>query len=179
MGQLLTNALTIKNETAAGANTASRVGGWMEDCAESVERLDSMLNFFDFESESPTTANQNVWTPLVMQATEGLQRNGISVNGQGLVTYNGSAEKYFQFAVIASVIGTAQRKYHIAMYKNDAIWPCSEFAVSVGVQATEVAIPSQCVVPLEDGDTMQVHIKCSNGSLNVTLDTVNVIIRGI
>ena len=179
MGQLLTDALTIKNETAAGANTASRVGGWMEDCADSVERLDSALNFFDYESQITTTANQNVWTPLLMEATKGLQRNGISVNDQGLVTYGGDAEKYFQFSIIAAVVGTAQRKYHVAMFKNGQLWPCSEFAVSVGVQATEVTIPSQCVVPLEDGDTMQVYIKCSNDPLSVTLDTVNVIIRGI
>lgn len=41
MGQLLTDALVIKNETQARANTATRVGGWMEDAATAIESLQS------------------------------------------------------------------------------------------------------------------------------------------
>jgi len=38
MGQLLTDALVIKNETRGRANTAIRVGGWMEQAAEAIEQ---------------------------------------------------------------------------------------------------------------------------------------------
>lgn len=37
MGQLLTDALVIKNETAQGANTATRVGTWMQNAANAIE----------------------------------------------------------------------------------------------------------------------------------------------
>lgn len=176
MGQLLTDALAIKNETESGANTATRVGGWMEAAATEIERPIAALNFFDFSTGATSSASQNVWIPLVITPTVGFSRNGLSVNSSGLVTYSGAARS-FQFSFIAALIGTAGRKIHVAMFKNDDLWPCSEFAQTIAAQGTEVSIPSQCVVPLEAGDMLQVYVKCSTHALSVTLDNINVIIK--
>jgi hypothetical protein len=46
MGQLLTDALVIKNETAQGANTATRVGGWMEEAATYIEETPKRVKLF-------------------------------------------------------------------------------------------------------------------------------------
>ena len=176
MGQLLTDALVIKNETQAAANTATRVGGWMEAAATEIERPIAALNFFDFESGSVTETIQDDWVPLKMTAIEGFKRNGLSVNIEGLVNYSG-ASRPFQFSFIAALIGTAGRKIHVAMFRNGELWPCSEFASTIAVQGTEISIPSQCVVPLVDGDVLQVYVKCSTHALSVTLDNINVIIK--
>jgi hypothetical protein len=176
MGQLLTDALVIKNETLSAKNTANRVGGWMEDAAEAIETLPSALNFFDFSSASVTTANQNTWTPFVCSVTTGFQRNGISTNGSGLMTYVGE-NKTFQFSFIAALLESSARKIHVAMFKNGQLWPCSEFAQTIAVQGNEVSIPSQCVIPLQSGDVVQVYIKCSTHALSATLDNLNVIIK--
>ena len=162
MGQLFDIAAAIKAETTPNANSAQRIGGWMESAATAIETLPSALNFFDFSSGASTTGSQDVWTPLVTTVTEGFQRNGISVNASGLVSYTGSAN----------------RKIHAAMFKNGELWPCSEF-VQVLTSGNEVTIPSQCVVPLAAGDTLQVYVKCSTHELDIALDTINVIIKEI
>lgn len=177
MGQLFDIAAAIKAETTPNANSAQRIGGWMESAATAIETLPSALNFFDFSSGASTTGSQDVWTPLVTTVTEGFQRNGISVNASGLVSYTGSA-KSFQFSFIIAFTGSANRKIHAAMFKNGELWPCSEF-VQVLTSGNEVTIPSQCVVPLAAGDTLQVYVKCSTHELDIALDTINVIIKEI
>ena len=175
MGQLLTDALVIKNETTQGANTATRVGGWMQDAATYIEETPSVLNFFDFASSGTTTLAENVWSPINATITTGFNRNGLSVNASGLVTYTGDL-KYFRTSAIVAVIGQSSRKIHVAIFKNAELWPCSEF-VSVTPSSNEVTIPSQCVVPLSSGDTIQMYVKCSTHAVTLTLDNLNVIIN--
>jgi hypothetical protein len=175
MGQLLTDALIVKNETTQGANTALRVGTWMQNCATQVEETPSVLNFFDFATSGTTVLTQNVWSPLNATITVGFSRNGLSVNASGLVTYIGTA-KHFRVSAIAALIGQSNRKMHVAIFKNAELWPCSEF-VSVIPTANETTIPSQCVVPLSLGDTIQMYVKCSTHDLTITLDNLNVIIN--
>ena len=135
----------------------------------------SALNFFDFSSASVTSGSQDVWTPLVASVTQGFQRNGISVASNGLISYNGTP-KQFQFSFIVSLIGATNRKIHAAMFKNGSLWPCSEF-VQVLPSGSETSIPSQCTIPLAAGDTLEVRVKCSNNTLSLTLDNLNVIIK--
>jgi hypothetical protein len=175
MGQLLTDALVIKNETAQGANTATRVGTWMQNCAIQVEDSPSALNFFDFATSGTTVLTQNVWSPLNATITTGFNRNGLSVNASGLVTYTGDL-KYFRTSAIAAILAQSNRKIHVALFKNGELWPCSEFAQAAG-SVNEVTIPSQCVVPLSSGDTIQVYVKCSTHAITITLDNLNVIIN--
>lgn len=55
MGQLLTDALVIKNETATAANTATRVGGWMESAATTIESsTSSVYVIVDGKADLPT-----------------------------------------------------------------------------------------------------------------------------
>jgi hypothetical protein len=175
MGQLLTDALVIKNETTQGANTATRVGTWMQNCATQVEETPSALNFFDFATSGTTVLTQNVWSPLNATITVGFSRNGLSVNASGLVTYTGDL-KYFRTSAIAAILAQSNRKIHVALFKNGELWPCSEFAQAAG-SVNEVTIPSQCVVPLSSGDTIQVYVKCSTHAITITLDNLNVIIN--
>jgi hypothetical protein len=175
MGQLLTDALVIKNETAQGANTATRVGTWMQNCAIQVEDSPSALNFFDYATALTTTLTQDVWSPINANITTGFNRNGLSVNASGLVTYSGDL-KHFRVSAIVAVIGQSSRKIHVAIFKNDEVWRCSEF-VSVIPSANEVTIPSQCVVPLSSGDTIRMYVKCSSHAVTLILDNLNVIIN--
>jgi hypothetical protein len=175
MGQLLTDALVIKNETTQGANTATRVGTWLQNCATQIEDSPSALNFFDFSTSGTTVLTQNVWSPLNATITTGFNRNGLSVNASGLVTYSGDL-KYFRTSAIAAILAQSNRKIHVALFKNGELWPCSEFAQAAG-SVNEVTIPSQCVVPMSSGDTLQVYVKCSSHAITITLDNLNVIIN--
>jgi hypothetical protein len=175
MGQLLTDALVIKNETLSGRNTAIRVGGWMEDAATYIEETPSVLNFFDFATGGTTVLAQNVWSPLNVTITTGFSRNGLSVDASGLITYTGT-EKYFRLSAIAAMLSQTNRKMHIAFFKNAELWPCSEFAQAAG-SVNEITLPTQCVVPMSSGDTLQVYVKCSTHAITITLDNLNVIIN--
>jgi len=175
MGQLLTDALVIKNETQTNANTATRVGTWMQNCAIQVEDSPSVLNFFDYDSDAETILGKDEWQKLNANVTVGFSRNGLSVNASGLVTYSGDL-KYFRVSAIVAVVGQSSRKIHVAIFKNEELWPCSEF-VSVIPTANEVTIPSQCVVPLSSDDTIQMYVKCSSHEITLTLDNLNVIIN--
>jgi hypothetical protein len=97
------------------------------------------------------------------------------VNASGLVTYTGDL-KYFRTSAIAAILAQSNRKIHVALFKNNELWPCSEFAQAAG-SVNEVTIPSQCVVPLSSGDTIQVYVKCSTHAITITLDNLNVIIN--
>ena len=175
MGQLLTDALVIKNETAQNANTATRVGGWMEDAATYIEETPSVLNFFDYNSGAEDALTEDVWEKVKMDSQTGFSRNGLSVDGEGFVAYTGTA-KQFRVTALLAILGSSNRKIHFAVFKNGELWPCSEF-VSVIPSANEVTIASQCVVPLSLGDTLQMYYKCSNNNAEVTLDNINVIIN--
>jgi hypothetical protein len=155
----------------------------VEDIVSAPQVQPSVLNFFDFSSSSTTTADQGEWTPLVCDTTEGLRRNGLSlVVSTGAtstkVAYSGS-DKFIRFSFIISLIGASSRKIHVAMFKNNQLWPCSEFAQSIGAAATEITLSSQCVTPLTEGDVLEVYVKCSTHALSVDLDNVNVIISQI
>jgi hypothetical protein len=175
MGQLLTDALVIKNETQQNANTATRVGGWMQAAATAIEETPSVLNFFDYNSGGADTLTEGVWKEVKMDAETGFSRNGLSVDGAGLVSYTGTA-KHFRVTALLAILGSSNRKIHFAVFKNGELWPCSEF-VSVLPSANEVTIPSQCVVPMSSGNTIQMYYKCSTHTTSVTLDNINVIIN--
>lgn len=135
----------------------------------------SAINFFDFSSSSTTILTQDVWQPLSASITIGFDRDGLSVNSAGLVTYTG-VNKSFRLSAIAALLGQSSRKLHVAFFKNGQLWPCSEF-VSIIPSANETTIPTQCVVPMSTGDTIQVYVKCSTHAVTVTLDNLNVIIN--
>ena len=76
--QLQASALTITNETAAGANTASRVGGLFDDLADTAT-LDRERGFANLYIDTDTN-----WTPTQGQAVKLTSTMKVGV----LSTYN-------------------------------------------------------------------------------------------
>jgi hypothetical protein len=178
MGQLKDNAEIIRDETQAGANTAQRVGGWMVDAAEEIESKPGYLNIFDFDSASSQTLSNNVWIALQGIFQVGFQRNGLTLaNNAGIIQYVGATPKIFQVEFIVAMTGASGRKLHVALFKNEQLWPCSEFAETIPPGGGEVSIPAHCLVSLSTDDFVQVYVKCSNNSATLTIDNCNVIIK--
>jgi hypothetical protein len=173
MGQLLTDALIIKNETAQGANTATRVGGWMEDAATYIEQTPSVLNFFSNNVKDEALINDQ-WVPTYVGVTPGVSR-GINVNEEGIVFYIG-ATKYFRVNALMTVTGQHNRVMHFAVFKNGELIANSEF-VSIIPSEGQTTITSQCVVELKDDDQIQMYVKCSSHNATIQIDNLNVIIN--
>jgi len=178
MGQLKDNAEIIRDETQSGANTAQRVGGWMVDAAEEIESKPGYLNIFDFDSGLLLLLNNDEWATINGEFQVGFQRNGLLLRDQsGIIQYTGATPKIFQVEFIVAMTGASGRKLHVALFKNGDLWPCSEFAETIPPGGGEVSIPAHCLVSLSTDDAVQVYVKCSNNSANITLDNCNVIIK--
>jgi hypothetical protein len=178
MGQLKDNAEIIRDETQSGANTAQRVGGWMVDAAEAIETKPGYLNIFDFDSASSQTLGNDVWDVVNGSFQVGFQRNGLVLRDEsGIIQYTGATPKIFQVEFIVAMTGASGRKLHVALFKNGDLWPCSEFAETIPPGGGEVSIPAHCLVSLSASDAVQVYVKCSNNTANITIDNCNVIIK--
>jgi hypothetical protein len=176
MGQLLIDALVIKNATTQGSNTATRVGGWMEDAATVIEESPSALAYID-NSGQTGTLTQNEWVRIGAGGTLLFQRNGIVLidADAGIIEYNG-ANKWFRFSFIVSLTVQSSRRIQIALFKNEQLVSGSESEQSSGSQ-NEITIPSQYVLEAENDDLFEFYFRCTNGNSTYQVDNLNVIIN--
>lgn len=173
------NIRLLATDTDNGNNT---VNIELSKIFKSDVALPSVLNFFDFDNGLISSATQDTWVPLVAETTQGFKRNGIALVDTGSPTttkavYTGEVPKFFKVSFIGAFLAASGRKIHLAIFKNGSLWPCSEFAQPVPPSGDEVTVPGQCVVPLEQGDEIEIYIKCSTHALSVTTDNINVIIE--
>jgi hypothetical protein len=166
-------AQVVQNETEAGANTATRVGGLLADMCDQFDT--AYANYFDFSSGSITTiASINAFVKLNTTTTTNYSRNGL-VHTNNRLTWTGTTARVFKFEGIASVTSGNANVIHVAFFKNEALWPCSEQENTTGVGGKATAIPFHCLIELEENDFVEVYVKNATGTTNITLDNVNVI----
>lgn len=180
MGQLYDIASVVKNETTPNANSAQRIGGWMELAATEIETLPSVLAFIDVVSGQNGTLLQNAWERMGNDCSVTFQRNGIVLfdEGAGIVKYTGP-RKTFAASYLVALTVEANKIMHVALLLNDsAVIAGTEFEQSTGSR-TELTLPGQGAITLNTGDEIGVYIKCSNGSTTYRLDNLNVIIKEI
>jgi len=124
--QLAASAATITNETAAGANTAARVGGLFDDLADTatldIERGVANLYLDESKNFTPTQGSAvKLTTPLKsgLLSTYNFSRTTTSL------TYTGttSAALRVSLNLVISQVNNAQIKIYIA--KNGSIIPQS------------------------------------------------------
>jgi len=120
--QLVASAATITNETAAGANTAARVGGLFDDLADTatldIERGVANLYLDDVKTFTPTQGSAvKLTTPL----KSGLLTTYNFTRTTTAITYTGttSAALRVSLNLVISQVNNAQIKIYIA--KNGSI----------------------------------------------------------
>ena len=120
--QLVASAATITTETAAGANTAARVGGLFDDLADTAT-LDRERGVANRYIDTPTN-----WTPTQGQAvklTATMKAGVVSTynftSTSTSLTYTGTTQAMLRVAVnmVISQVNNAQIKIYIA--KNGSI----------------------------------------------------------
>jgi len=163
----------IENETAVNANTALRVGGLLADMCDQFDT--AYANYFDFSSASVTTIDDpDTWVKLNTTTTTNYSRNGLAHTNNRL-TWTGSTTRVFKFEGIASLVSSSNNVIHVAFFKNDALWPCSEQESTTGTGGKATAIPLHCLIELESTDFVEVYVKNATGANNITLGNINVI----
>ena len=124
--QLQTSAATITNETAAGANTAARVGGLFDDLADTatLDRERGVANLYLDESKN-FTPTQGQAVKLTTPLKSGLLTTYNFTRTTTAITYTGttSAALRVSLNLVISQVNNAQIKIYIA--KNGSIIPQS------------------------------------------------------
>jgi hypothetical protein len=136
------------------------------------------LNYADFQSGAVTTINTaGVWEKL-NTTTQVIHSVGAELAHTNNRITNITNDGWVRVSGIASLSAGNSTEIHVAIFKNGAIWPCSEqSAVTIfkGGQNKASAIPFQCTVQLDAGDYLEVYVKNEDNTDNITLLNVNVI----
>jgi hypothetical protein len=168
-------AVAIKDETSANANTALRVGGLLTDMCDQFDT--AYANYFDFSSASVTTITTiDTWVKLNTSTTLGFSRDGLT-HTNNRITRTGTSTRVFRLEGILSASSGNNNVIHVAFFKNGSLWPCSEQDSAVGGTGKSTAIPFHCLIELATNDFIEVYVKNSSGTADITLDNVNVIIQ--
>jgi len=140
------------------------------------------LNYADFQSGAVTTiVTAGVWEKLNTTTQVIFSTGNDLIHTNNRITNNNGAG-WLKVTGIASVRAGNATEIHIALFKNGAIWPCSEqSAVTIfsAGQNKASAIPFQCTVSVATGDFVEVYVKNQNNAVNITLSNVNVIAEKI
>lgn len=168
-------AEVIKDETSANTNTALRVGGLLTDMCDQFDT--AYANYFDFSSESVTTITTiDTYVKLNTSTTLGFSRNGLA-HTNNRITRTGASTRVFRLEGILSASSGNNNVIHVAFFKNGTILPSSEQDGTIGVTGKSTAIPFHCLIELTTNDFIEVYVKNSSGTANITLHNVNVIIQ--
>lgn len=152
----------------------------VRDITELYQKTDdlnkSYINYFDFSSESVTTiSDSDTWVKLSATTTQGFSNNGL-VHTNNRVTNSGDT-RVFQLEGIASISSGNNNQIHLAFFKNDNLWPCSEQEAVMSSGGKMNAIPFHCLIELEFNDYVEVYVKNKNNETDITLQNINVIIK--
>jgi len=134
--QLQASALTITNETAAGANTASRVGGLFDDLADTAT-LDIERGYASVATASDRSfvTTDNTFAKLLIQTGNNiLSTNNFSrvatIAGPS-ITYTGTLSAAIRVSANLTFSGANNDDYVWAIYKNDVLISSSEAQVTL------------------------------------------------
>lgn len=135
----------------------------------------AFVNYFDFSSGSVTNISiLNTWYKLNTDTTQGFSRNGL-LHENNKITNTGESSTFFMQAIISLSSGN-NNNIHLAFFKNGVIVPCSEQDVTTSSGGKAQVLPIQCVTELNKGDYIEVYVKNTTGTTNVTIDNFNSLI---
>lgn len=142
------------------------------------EHTKAHLNYFDYTTKKVTNIEENdIWYVLGMTASFGFKNTSrLIVDDLGEVTHLGVTASVFKIEGVSSLSSENNNEIHLAFFKNGVLIPCSEQSgiTTSGGKATSISF--HCVTQLEPEDNLQVYVKNSTASANVTLQNINVII---
>ena len=171
--QLAASAATITNETAAGANTAARVGGLFDDLADTatLDRERGVANLYldEVKTFTPTQGSAvKLTTPLKsgLLSTYNFSRTTTSL------TYTGttSAALRVSLNLVISQVNNAQIKIYIA--KNGSIIPQS-MADLTTTHTNGHAIFTETVLQGAANDEFTIYINAVDHADTITISALS------
>jgi len=171
--QLQASAATITTETAAGANTAARVGGLFDDLADTAT-LDRERGVANLYLDTPTN-----WTPTqgsAVKLTSAMKLGVLSTYNFSrtttAITYTGTTQAMLRVAVnmVISQVNSAQIKIYIA--KNDTIIAQS-MADLTTTHTNGHAVFTETVLQGTDNAEFSIYINAVDSASAITISALS------
>jgi hypothetical protein len=171
--QLQASALTIAAETAAGANTAARVGGLFDDLADTatLDRERGVANLYLDESKS-FTPTQGQAVKLTTPLKSGLLTTYNFTRTTTAITYTGTTNASLR--VSASMVFSQGNGNQIIIYiaKNGTIIPQSMTDITTGHNNGH-AVMLEAVLQGAVNDEFTIYINAVNDGGAITISALN------
>jgi len=175
--ELQASALTITNETAAGANTAARVGGLFDDLADTAT-LDSERGYASVATGTDRTFATTNQTPVQLQIQTGnniLSTSNFTRTGTALgpaITYTGALSAAIRVSANLTFSGANGDDYVWAIYKNDVLISSSEAQVTLN-HANGHQVVLETFLIANTNDSFTIFVTSLDGDNTITISSIS------
>ena len=175
--QLQASALTITNETAAGANTAARVGGLFDDIADTAT-LDIERGYASVATASDRpfiTTNNTFVQLLIVTGNNILSTNNftrVATAAGPTITYTGTLSAAIRVSANLTFQGGNGETYRWAIYKNGATIASSETSVTLS-HAEPHQVVLETFLIAATNDVFSIYVISEDGSNTITITSIS------
>jgi len=170
--QLQASAATITTETAAGANTAARVGGLFDDLADTAtldrERGVASLYINSAVSFTPTL---NTAVKIISAMTAGIVSTYNFTQNSSSITYTGTISAAVRVSAQVVFTGQNNQEYIIYIAKNGSI--VSQSAFNQTLQGTHAhGFISEAYINAASNDEFSVYINAVGSATAISIKSL-------
>ena len=170
--QLQASAATITNETAAGANTAARVGGLFDDLADTAT-LNTERGFASLVVSGNTnftpTSNQSVKLTTAMTETMASAFNFSSTSNS--ITYTGAGAA-LKVSANMTFSASNNREFEWYIAKNGNTIASSKASLTL-THNNGHAVYVESYINAAANDTFEIYVKSIDSSSAITIQSLN------
>jgi hypothetical protein len=175
--QLQASALTITNETAAGANTAARVGGLFDDLADTAT-LDSERGYASVATGTDRTflTTNNVAVQLQIAATGNILSSSnftrVATAAGPTITYTGTLSAAIRVSANLTFSGANGDSYTWYIHKNGVQIPSSETSITLSHSNGHQVVLETFLVA-NTNDVFSIYVYSFNGNNTITITAIS------
>ena len=173
--ELQSSALTITNETAAGANTAARVGGLFDDLADTAT-LNRERGFASLIVSGNTnfTPTSNSAVKLTIAMNEGiLSTYNFSLNNSTcIITYTGIAGAALKVSANLTFSASNQREFEWYIAKNGSTIASSKASLTMSHNNGH-AVYIETYLTAAVNDVFSLYVKSIDSAEAITIQSLN------
>jgi hypothetical protein len=175
--QLQASAATITNETAAGANTAARVGGLFDDLADTAT-LDIERGYASVATASDRTfaTTDLTWVQLLITTGNNILSSNnfsrVATIAGPTITYTGALSAAIRVSANLTFSGQNGDLYGWSIYKNGAIIASSETSVTLFHNDGHQVVLETFLIA-ETNDVFSIYVRSQYGSNTITIQSIS------
>ena len=173
--ELQASALTITNETAAGANTAARVGGLFDDLADTAT-LNRERGFGSLIVSGDTnfTPTNNAAVKLTIEMGEGiLSTYNFTINKTtSIITYTGIAGVALKVSANLTFSATNNREFEWYIAKNGSTIASSKASLTMSHNNGH-AVYVETYLTAAVNDEFTIYVKSIDSAQAITIESLN------